>query len=55
MEESGSAISSQSIPRLYASHLTLPNPTDVRDENVKYSAVMYFDVLLGPELGSESL
>ena len=37
------------------SNLTLPKPTDVSDEKVKYSAVMYFDVFVGPDAGSESL
>ena len=37
------------------SNLTFPKPTDVRDENVKYKAVIYFDVFVGPDNGSESL
>ena len=36
-------------------HLTLPKPTDVREEKVKYRAVIYLDVFVGPEVGSESL
>ena len=27
---------------------TLPNPTLVRELNVKYSAVMYLDLMVGP-------
>jgi hypothetical protein len=39
----------------HIANLTLPNPTDVRDEKVKYNAVIYFDVFVGPDVGSESL
>ena len=37
------------------SHLTLPKPTDVKEEKVKYNAVIYLEVFVGPDVGSESL
>ena len=37
------------------SNLTFPKPTDVNEEKVKYKAVIYLEVFVGPDVGSESL
>ena len=56
LDEENSLEGRMSIYReYYPAHLTLPKPTEVRDEKVKYNAVIYLDVFVGPELGSESL
>lgn len=47
----------QNIFSVFVVGETLPNPTEVREENVKYKAVMYRDFIEGPPepSGSESI